>query len=161
MSNILPSKTITVAVGTCNKKRRVKKPWWNDNLSELWNERCNREKIYCRSVGLDKQHQRHLFRLSQNAFDREVQGAKRKHWRKQQDKLLTLRNSDSKQFWKSIGNIGVRTETQSIPWKAVNSETNTVITEPVQVLSQWENDFTKLLNPITGGLVDHTHDTKP
>ena len=95
------------AVGTCNKKRRVKKPWWNDNLSELWNERCNREKIYCRSVGLDRQHQRHLFRLSQKAFDREVQGAKRKYWRKQQDKLLTLHNSDSKQFWKSIGNIGV------------------------------------------------------
>ena len=81
MSNILPSETITVAVGTCNKKRLVKKPWWNDNLSELWNERCNREKIYCRSVGLDRQHQRHLFRLSQKAFDREVQGAKRKYWR--------------------------------------------------------------------------------
>ena len=30
-------KKVQVLKGCNNRKRRCKKPWWNDNLAEIWN----------------------------------------------------------------------------------------------------------------------------
>ena len=37
----------TVLIGsTNNEKRRTKKPWWNEELSQLWNDLCTSEKLW-------------------------------------------------------------------------------------------------------------------
>ncbi|CAC5411941.1 unnamed protein product [Mytilus coruscus] len=46
MSSKLPSKTICIHDGASNKKRKCRKPWWNDDLTVLWNEVCNSEKMW-------------------------------------------------------------------------------------------------------------------
>ncbi|CAC5418951.1 unnamed protein product [Mytilus coruscus] len=43
MSKFL-SKTIRIHDGASNKKRKCRKPWWNDDLTILWNEVCDSEK---------------------------------------------------------------------------------------------------------------------
>ena len=37
-------KDIKLKEGVNNKKRRVKKAWWSEELTVLWNELCLREK---------------------------------------------------------------------------------------------------------------------
>ncbi len=37
----LDKKEIVINSGLSNKKRKVKKPWWNDNLTISWNNKCD------------------------------------------------------------------------------------------------------------------------
>ena len=50
----VPYRNIILADGICNKKRRVKKPWWNENLSFMWNDMCKAEKVWKRSEKCNK-----------------------------------------------------------------------------------------------------------
>ena len=45
MMEKLDFKVTTIKRGMNNKRRRVKKPWWSDNLTLLWNNVCEAEKI--------------------------------------------------------------------------------------------------------------------
>jgi hypothetical protein len=45
MKQILKSKVIVISNSVnMNKKKRIKKPWWNDNLTYLFNDMCYAEK---------------------------------------------------------------------------------------------------------------------
>jgi hypothetical protein len=45
MKQILKSKVIVISNSVdMNKKKRIKKPWWNDNLTYLVNDMCYAEK---------------------------------------------------------------------------------------------------------------------
>ena len=37
-------KTVKMQSSSKNKKRKIGKPWWNDNLTNAWNEMCTHEK---------------------------------------------------------------------------------------------------------------------
>jgi hypothetical protein len=76
MSQILPSKIVLID-GLSNKHRRCKKPWWNDDLTSLWNEVCSAEKIWikCQNSHL-KKALRHKYVQKRKLFDRNVKKAK-------------------------------------------------------------------------------------
>lgn len=61
MSQRLPSQIVLID-GLSNKHRRCKKPWWNDDLTSLWNEVCSAEKIWikCQNSHLKKEL-RHIY----------------------------------------------------------------------------------------------------
>ena len=40
----LPKQTIRLSTGVNNKRRRRGKPWWTDELSDMWNSLCDSEK---------------------------------------------------------------------------------------------------------------------
>lgn len=40
----LPYKYINAPSSNSNKKKRVRKPWWNEELTIAWNEMCKHEK---------------------------------------------------------------------------------------------------------------------
>ena len=44
MSSKLPKKEYVIKGGVCNKRRQIRKPWWNLDLQCLWNEMCRAEK---------------------------------------------------------------------------------------------------------------------
>jgi len=47
MKQKLKSKVIVISNSiNMNKKKRIKKPWWNDNLTYLFNDMCYTEKIW-------------------------------------------------------------------------------------------------------------------
>jgi hypothetical protein len=40
MNSKLAQRKVVHKDGLNNKRRKMKKPWWNDNLTALWNEVC-------------------------------------------------------------------------------------------------------------------------
>ena len=49
MDDKLDKKTIKIEHGCSNKKSRLKKPWWNEELSALWNETYIKERDWLRA----------------------------------------------------------------------------------------------------------------
>ena len=50
---------------------------------------------------------RDSFKIKNKTFDRCVQREKRKFWRQKQNEAMALVDTDSKDFWKTIGRVGV------------------------------------------------------
>ncbi len=113
-------KMVHINTGLSNKRRRVKKPWWSDNLNNLWNELCVAEKCCHKSPLSKKTRLKTLMREAQRVFDKNVQSAKRTYWRENQEYLLNLNTTNPQEFWKRIGQIGMATERRkSIPMEVV------------------------------------------
>lgn len=133
--------------GIKNKKRRIKKPWWNNNLTELWNKMSKAEKEYTIHQGKNKQHLRNLFVSARKVFDRHVQRVKRCYWYDQQQKFQKLESGDQKAFWKEI-NIGLGSERKKeIPMEII-TDNGSVNSNASDVLNKWNVYFSELLNPI-------------
>ena len=113
MSDRLPSRSVHCGVN--NKKRRTKKPWWNDTLTVLWNNVCvkEREWLNCKISSL-KNNLKSDYCNSRKCFDREVQRSKRLNWYTLQDNLLDAVNNDPQTFWKSIGKVGINNYKKNI-----------------------------------------------
>ena len=47
----LPCKDVVLICGYSNKRRKVRKPWWNMTLQKMWNDMCTVEKAWrtCKS----------------------------------------------------------------------------------------------------------------
>ena len=101
MKQILKSKVIVISNSVnMNKKKRIKKPWWNDNLTYLVNDMCYAEQIWktgkirrcsCQNLKSNLISKRRI-------LDRETQKVKRKYWYSLQQELLTESKSDQQSF---------------------------------------------------------------
>ena len=101
MGKKLDSKVIKVEFGCSNKKRRVKKPWWNEGLSALWNEMCMNERQWLREKNnLQKQRLKSVFISKRKEFDKAVRKAKRKFKKTNDDDLIEFQTKDQREFWK-------------------------------------------------------------
>ena len=122
MDHRLCPKVIKIKSGLSNKRRRTKKAWWSDELTNLWNELCSAEDRWqaCRTSTTDKARLKANMREKRQNFDRKVQSAKRKFWRQKQAELVAEQKTDSKSFWRKIGQLGVgsKLESQS-PWRLI------------------------------------------
>ena len=43
MKTKLPSTKLKLSFNSCNKKRRIREPWWGEDLTAAWNEMCKYE----------------------------------------------------------------------------------------------------------------------
>ncbi|KAJ8305823.1 hypothetical protein KUTeg_016368 [Tegillarca granosa] len=160
MNNKLTSKTYTMFSGSVNKRKRIKKAWWTDNLTQLWNEMCVAESKWNKSKDRDKKFLKTVFVQKRKDFDKEVQKSKRRYWYKLQSNLIVEMNKDSGNFWKKIGKVGISSERKNlIPIEVVNSD-GVVEYEPDTVLDRWKTDFENLLNRPTE-IVQNSTDTIP
>lgn len=149
MSSKLRSKDVVLNNMSNNKKRKFKKPWWTQELSRLWNDLCEAEKLMLRSTGTAKRRYRDSFNTKRKLFDKCVQREKRKYWYHKQEELESITDTDNKEFWKSIGRIGVGGERKkNIPME-VTLENGNVSRDINVVLDKWKSDFATLLNPTT------------
>ncbi|CAG2196009.1 unnamed protein product [Mytilus edulis] len=128
--------------GKSNKRRRMKKSWWNENLTLLWNDVCKAERAWHKCHSGCKKDLRHIF--VENG--KSSQKAKRQFWYHSQEQLLDDQKRDPREFWKKIGKVGVGNERQkSIPME-VTLDDGTTSTDTSTVLNKWKNCFDKLLN---------------
>ena len=146
MCEKLPSRNYRINSSTNNKRRRCKKPWWNMELTELWNEVCVAETSYLKADrNNQKQQLRHEYVLKRKKFDKKVQQCKRSYWYQLQEDL-TSSCSNPKEFWRKIGKIGVGAERQrNIPME-IKLNDGSVCTDRETVLNKWKNDFSLMLN---------------
>ena len=131
-----------------NKRRRFKKPWWNNDLSEKWNSVCVAENEYLASKQLSLKSQlRKNFIDKRKDFDRCVQRAKRQYWLQSQQDLININDNNPKEFWKRIGKTGIGNERQrTIPNEIVQDD-GTICNNLDMVLDKWKCSFHNLLNP--------------
>ena len=59
------------------KRRRHKKPWWNDSLADKWNQVCQAERNWLKRKDKNRNELKNVFIRIRKDFDREVQRAKR------------------------------------------------------------------------------------
>ncbi|MEW8546023.1 MAG: reverse transcriptase family protein [Candidatus Thiodiazotropha sp.] len=140
-------KEIKIFSGTDNKPRRIKKPWWNDHLTELWNTMCAAEKrmLTCRTA--DRRRCRSEYTQMRKNFNRECQKAKRLDLKSKQNELENLVTENNQQFWKEIGKIGIGKERRKvIPMEVISSD-GSINGDKSVVLETWKDSFSRLLNP--------------
>ena len=124
MDNELPVKTITISEGpSSNKKCKVRKPWWNDTLTELLNKACEAEKDWRSAEGREKKRLMSNMKTRKQSFDKATQSNKRRYWQSQQEDLLKLNEKQPKDFWNYIGKLGVaHGRSTKIPFELVNPD---------------------------------------
>ncbi len=110
MNKKLSHKNVHIKNGLSNKRHRVKKAYWSENLSVLWNSYVDAERQASHAYGWEKQCLRALVCSQRDELDRGIQAAKRRHWRQMQENLLQLQTDNPKECWKFIGNLGIAKE---------------------------------------------------
>ncbi|VDI66508.1 Hypothetical predicted protein [Mytilus galloprovincialis] len=125
----------------------MKKPWWNDNLTVLWNEVCAAERIWRKNPSRnERKSARHVFVKTRKTFDKNCQQAKRQYWYRSQEELCAVQNGNPREFWKKIGRIGVGNERQkNIPMEVLHDD-DSMCTDTDVVLNKWKISFDNLLN---------------
>ena len=147
MDDKLQKRTILLKSGLSNKRRKFKKKWWSDELTDLWNNLCEAEEQWRRASQREKEHMKANMKSHQKIFDRKVQSAKRCFWKDEQQRLLNMYTGDTKNFWKKIGQIGAGSErSKDIPIEIIQ-EDGTTSKDPTVVLEKWKHEYHNLLNP--------------
>ena len=99
MSEKLEKCNIKISNASSNKRRKIGKPWWNTNLTLLWNEVCLAEKMFLNCYNVcERKRLRVEFIKRRKIFNRNVQKSKRLFWFKMQNDLLVNIESNSSNF---------------------------------------------------------------
>ena len=161
MDSKLHHRTVHIDSGLTQKRRRVKKPYWSDELDGLWKAYSDAARKANRAHGREKQRLREEARSRRQILDRQVQSAKRRYWRQMQDTLLNMQSDNPKEYWNYIGKLGVGSERKkNVPWEVLDAEGNSV-NDHVSVLQKWKDDFSQLLNSDENEYVVPVPDTTP
>ena len=142
----LPHRHIILKFGLDNKRRRHRKPWWNDSLADKWNKVCLAERKWLKTKDKHRNELKDIFIRMRKEFDRDVQRTKRRYWVQLQNEMVSSLDANPREFWKTIGRTGVAdNRNQKIPFE-VNTEEGSISTDPKIVLQKWRQDFEKMYN---------------
>jgi len=147
MDNKLPIRS-----NSWNRNKRAKsmyKPYWNSTLQKQWDKVYASEKKWIKSHGSNaqKKNLKEKYCSERKCFDKLNRTYKRRYVVSEQEKLQDkLISSNQRDFWKSIGKLGIANERkETIPWSVLDDDGN-LRTEKASVLERWKSDFENLLN---------------
>ena len=137
-------RTVNTTPMAKKKYRFTCKEWWDDELTALWKDLHEAEKIFIKAKKQQKQIKKFhiLFKSKQDIFDKHCKRKKRTYQRNQCDKLEEVNTSNPTEFWNCIKNLGPKKH-KDIPWECYDSDGN-VITDRDRVLDKWREDFYSL-----------------
>ncbi|KAK6167441.1 hypothetical protein SNE40_021470 [Patella caerulea] len=153
MDNRIPCKKTPALNFDIKKNNRTRKPYWNDELAAQWSHARNCEKLWLQSNShANKGKLKSEFCQARKCFDQLHRKVKRQYRQKLQDELSEkFECTNSTEFWKTIGEIGISKYRQNkIPWAVINEE-GRLVTDKESVLNRWKADFNTILNK---GLTD-------
>ncbi len=130
-------------INNCARKRfrNSSKPFWNEQLSQLWSEICIAESSYLAAP----QHSRTrknlhvIFKEKQHTFDKAYRREKRKFERDKRNHLERLNTSNPREFWAELKKLGPR-KTESIPMEVYNNDGDITV-DTKEVLHKWKCEF--------------------
>jgi len=135
-----------VSTSKVKKRLKISKPFWDNELSQLWKEVSRTEREYLKCKRKDRQFKqlREVFISTRNRFDKLLKNKARQYNYRKITTIENSANTDHNEFWKNIKKLGPH-KTHSIPLKVNVGGQET--TELREVKSKWLNDFSQLLNP--------------
>lgn len=143
-------------MGPTKKYYRVKQPYWNNELNELWLKLRSAERIFLKcGPGEPWKRKRALhseFIQCQTHFDRKLRFFKRRFKRGQALKLEQLHTGNPQQFWREIHKLGPKKKTL-IPMEVL-LESGGSSSEFGQILKKWEKDYSELYGYSSSTLFD-------
>ncbi|CAC5376665.1 unnamed protein product [Mytilus coruscus] len=131
------------------RKKSMFKPYWNDILRDQWDKVCVSERKWLKHSGSnsEKRKLKDSYCTERKQFDRMNRKFKRRYQNNERQKLEDkLYSSNQRDFWRSIGKVGICNERKSCIPNAVVNEDGTIETDKVNVLDRWKEDFRQLFN---------------
>ncbi|CAC5403219.1 unnamed protein product [Mytilus coruscus] len=125
------------------------KPYWNQTLQTQCNLSCECEKKWLKFKG--PPHKKNLLKenycTERKVFDKLNRTFKRKYQIQKENELHEkLKSTNKREFWKSIGKLGIANERKNqIPWEVVDSDGKINTGEKI-VLNKWKSDFETLFS---------------
>ena len=149
INNVLNEMNVNIPYTEMHPKSKkffkTHKPFWNDELKDLWSQMNTAEKLLRKAVnGQDKRLKHTEFRMKQHQFDRRFRFFERKYKYEQCDNIETLNTTDPKQFWEKLNSLGPKKK-QIIPLE-VYDENNNIVRKKQAVLDKWKAEFSGLYN---------------
>lgn len=147
MNNRLPS--INHSNSNMKPKKSLYKPYWNETLSRQWDQACIAEKKWLKSKGSNslKRSLKEAFCAERKAFDRLNRKFKRRYQQEERQKLEDkLYSSNQRDFWRSIGKVGIHNERSKYIPCVIVDDNGIVQTDKAAVLDRWKNDFKTLFS---------------
>ena len=126
-----------------NKHRR--RPYWNDNLSMLWNEARTAEKCYlsCKS-NTQKSHLLRMYKDKRHIFDRALRKQERQYYNMSRNQIDTEPHS----LWNYMKKLGPDRHTNNV-YDTVLLDDGTETSDPGKIREKWKHDFELLFNGIS------------
>ena len=140
-----------------NMKKRSKnrsKPWWNQELNELWAKTCRSEKMFlqCKGSRSVKRGLRETFTHNRRLFDKRLRQAERQYYAIQRQKITEMQTGDPKSFWDEIHKLGPGKAAHD--FSKVRLGDDSYSRDPGVILNKWKHDFEQLLNCQTDREID-------
>ncbi len=134
--------------GTKSSKRfKIKKPYWNDHLKQLWTSMCEKESAFVKYRGPNhvRQYLKEQFKDSSKTFHRALKRAEREYNKKVQDDIENVCTTNPKKFWNYIKRLGPKNNNR-IPQEVYDDNGN-VCYDFDSVLQKWKTEYEKLYKP--------------
>ena len=154
MNDKLPHYEVGNKVGS--KRKHKVKPFWNEQLAELWHTCGEAMKRWRKCNGPEKQQLRCEWLETRKLYDKTYQKEKRNYWFTIQQDLIRLQSSNPKDFWRYIKQIA--NEKPILP-SEIKLADGTISREPNVVLERWAEAFESLLNDTTYVCEENIPDT--
>jgi len=129
-----------------SKRHRVRKPYWNETLGDLWNDLRLKENAFlrCKNNRSRKNALHREYILARDRFDKVLKRTERAYRRVVALDIETTSTSNPNDFWDKINKLGPRNK-PSIPVEIVDDLGNCNRDENA-VFERWRSDFEKLYN---------------
>ena len=130
-----------------NKKRRRAQPFWNDELKQLWNDRCIKEKVYCsfkctsNKFLSHKSSLRNDFKVAQKLFDKSYRFYQRKHRKDTFQSFDDLDKTNRNQVWEKLNSLA-QTKSKQVIMEIIRDD-GSISCDLKEVLAKWHNYFSK------------------
>ena len=122
------------------------KPFWNQELTDLWQSKHAAEKSFLKYQGPTQQkYILHAeFRSKQKLFDKTLRRTERQYYRSLADSMETINTKNPRMFWQQIQKLGPPSQSK-IPMMVYNNDGSTNLNKK-DVFEKWKNDFCTMLN---------------
>ncbi len=137
-----------IDVCSSSKKRyKVNKPFWNEELRELWKVMNLKEKDFrkqAKQKSILKQTVYLEFKAARVLFDKRLRYHERKYNRGNMIKIEEACTNNPRNFWDYVKNLGPQKK-KLIPVEVIDND-GIVVSDTTVVLERWKSDFEKLYN---------------
>ena len=128
-------------------------PHTNRSLCTKHLKDCNSERVWLKwkGNGIKKKRLKEQFLLDRNSFDKLLRQEKRRYQQRKQDELLTLSaGSNTKEFWRKIGQLGIANERRNMIPVEVMTNDGSYSNDIDIVFETWKSKYQELYNTSDG-----------